>query len=77
MRSSRNYDIFRALFPSGSIMAAKIRTMQIIATSKPSPAASTRSYRPHHPARPGQPRRATFNVAIRTLTLNEATLTWA
>jgi para-aminobenzoate synthetase/4-amino-4-deoxychorismate lyase len=92
------YEIFRALFPSGSITGApKIRTMQIIHDLESAPrglytgaighlkGSAPREAQPAYAVaaarRQGalaialkEPRKATFNVAIRTLTLknNEA-----
>jgi para-aminobenzoate synthetase / 4-amino-4-deoxychorismate lyase len=66
------YDIFRALFPCGSITGApKIRTMQIIRELEAQPRGIYTGAIGHiAPSLPGKPRTATFNVAIRTLTLN-------
>ena len=61
------YEIFRALFPSGSITGApKIRTMQIIRDLEPYP----RGIYTGAIGYIAPNRSATFNVAIRTLTLN-------
>jgi para-aminobenzoate synthetase/4-amino-4-deoxychorismate lyase len=68
------YEIFRSLFPSGSITGApKIRTMQIIRDLEAQPRGIYTGAIGHiTPGRPDQSRKATFNVAIRTLTLNES-----
>ncbi len=68
------YDIFRALFPSGSITGApKIRTMQIIRELEAQPRGIYTGAIGHiAPAVSGQPRKASFNVSIRTLTLKGA-----
>ncbi len=61
------YEIFRALFPSGSITGApKIRTMQIIRDLEQHPRGIYTGAIGHIAPN----RSATFNVAIRTLTLN-------
>jgi para-aminobenzoate synthetase/4-amino-4-deoxychorismate lyase len=61
------YDIFRALFPSGSITGApKIRTMQIIRDLEQ----HARGIYTGAIGHISPNRSATFNVAIRTLTLN-------
>ncbi len=62
------YDIFRALFPSGSITGApKIRTMQIIRDLEAHPRGIYTGAIGHI----APTRSATFNVAIRTLTLKD------
>jgi para-aminobenzoate synthetase/4-amino-4-deoxychorismate lyase len=62
------YEIFRALFPSGSITGApKIRTMQIIRDLEAKPRGIYTGAIGHITP----DRSATFNVAIRTLTLND------
>ncbi len=61
------YEIFRALFPSGSITGApKIRTMQIIRNLEAHPRDIYTGAIGHIAPN----RNATFNVAIRTLTLD-------
>ena len=62
------YQIFRALFPSGSVTGApKIRTMQIIRALEKHPRGIYTGAIGHITPN----RSATFNVAIRTLTLSE------
>ena len=62
------YDIFRALFPSGSITGApKIRTMQIIRETESAPRGIYTGAIGHIAPN----RNATFNVAIRTLVLKD------
>jgi para-aminobenzoate synthetase / 4-amino-4-deoxychorismate lyase len=62
------YEIFRALFPSGSITGApKIRTMQIIRDLEQHPRGIYTGAIGHIAPN----RNATFNVAIRTLTLKD------
>ncbi len=62
------YEIFRALFPSGSITGApKIRTMQIIHETEATPRGIYTGAIGHIAPN----RRATFNVAIRTLVLED------
>ncbi|MDT0275289.1 aminodeoxychorismate synthase component I [Blastococcus goldschmidtiae] len=66
-------DVFRALFPSGSVTGApKHRTMQLIQALEPEPRGvycGTLGV----VAPPGQAFRARFNVAIRTVTVERAT----
>ncbi len=66
-------DVFRALFPSGSVTGApKHRTMQLIRALEPEPRGvycGTIGV----VAPPGQAFRARFNVAIRTVTVDRAT----
>ena len=66
------YDIFRGLFPSGSITGApKIRTMQIIRDLEARPRGIYTGAIGHIAPN----RKATFNVAIRTLTLDDGQAT--
>lgn len=66
-------DVFRALFPSGSITGApKRRTMQLIADLEDEPR-GVYCGAVGVVAPPGQSFRASFNVAIRTLTVERAT----
>jgi len=66
-------DVFRALFPSGSVTGApKRRTMELIAELEDEPR-GVYCGAVGVVAPPGQPFRALFNVAIRTVTIERAT----
>lgn len=66
-------DVFRALFPSGSVTGApKQRTMELIAELEPEPR-GVYCGAVGVVAPPGQAFRALFNVAIRTVTVERAT----
>jgi para-aminobenzoate synthetase/4-amino-4-deoxychorismate lyase len=66
-------DVFRALFPSGSVTGApKHRTMQLIQDLEPGPR-GVYCGAIGMVAPPGQAFRARFNVAIRTVTVERAT----